>query len=89
MIDHRLNPVSRQTQHFVDNPVDALTILRTPQNSIYNSPLQQPAQLKVGMGSALGSLFNRTFSYYNAGNVTAITDNNNAANNQSYELRLR
>jgi YD repeat-containing protein len=81
VIGHGLNPVSRQTQRFVDNLAKPLTILCATQNSIYNSPQQQLAQLRHGQRPR--QPLQPHLHYDNAGNITAITGNN-APNNQSY-----
>jgi RHS repeat-associated protein len=53
------------------------------QDWVYSSPMQRLAQLKVG-GGAPASVFDRSYGYDNVGNVTAITDNKSASNNQTF-----
>jgi hypothetical protein len=52
-----------------------------PQDWIYSSPLARLSRLKVGSGTP-ASVFDRSYSYDDVGNVTAITDNKSAANSQ-------
>jgi len=54
------------------------------QNWSYSSPLQRLSQLQVGLSATPGSVFDRSYSYDNAGNVGSITDNKNAANNETF-----
>jgi len=58
------------------------------QNWSYTSPMQRLSQLQVGSGTP-ASIFDRSYSYDNAGNVTAISDNRSAANTQSYSYDER
>jgi RHS repeat-associated protein len=53
------------------------------QNYTYSSSMQRLSQLQVGSGTP-ASIFDRSYSYDNGGNVTAITDNKASTNNQSY-----
>src|SRR4029450_3597795 len=53
------------------------------QDWVYSSPMQRLSQLKVGSGTP-ASIFDRSYSYDNASNVTAITDNKASTNNQTF-----
>jgi RHS repeat-associated protein len=53
------------------------------QDWVYSSPMQRLAQLKVGPGTP-ASIFDRSYGYDNASNVTAITDNKASTNNQTF-----
>src|SRR6266516_5927757 len=46
--------------------------------------MQRLSQLQVGLSATPGSVFDRSYSYDNAGNVASITDNSNAANNETF-----
>jgi hypothetical protein len=76
--------VSGASYTALDQP-DQWTFFNTLlQNWSYSSPLQRLSQLQVGLSATPGSVFDRSYSYDNAGNVSAITDNKNAANNASF-----
>jgi YD repeat-containing protein len=45
------------------------------QNWTYSSPMQRLSKLQVGTSASPSSVFDRSYSYDNAGNVTSITDN--------------
>jgi RHS repeat-associated protein len=75
--------VSGATYTALDQP-DAWTLGNgLPQNWTYASPMQRLSRLQVGPGTP-ASIFDRSYSYDNASNVTAITDNKASTNNQTY-----
>jgi YD repeat-containing protein len=58
------------------------------QNWTYSSPMQRLSKLQVGSGTP-ASVFDRSYSYDNGGNVTAITDNKASTNSQAYSYDHR
>ncbi|HEY3233053.1 MAG TPA: hypothetical protein VGJ87_27725, partial [Roseiflexaceae bacterium] len=76
--------VSGASYTALDQP-DQWTFFNTLiQNWSYSSPMQRLARLQVGVSATPGSVFDRSYSYDNAGNVLSITDNKSAANNESF-----